>query len=235
MTVVLSWNCNILKNGENSLFSSSPWVCIISFNQNTLLTVVLISVWKICRKNEQAMWNRQKKIDEKNYGLQLESPKKQREREKEMKPAKYVCDLFFAAGICFHLSSFLSFFHFFIRLYPKFLFVFRFAAVEKDGCECMYQLNRIYMHITYAYLYECAVQTDVFRCINMCWHLSCLSFSRQPLKMVDKISFWWQQTALQLQQWYQTYCKPAAVRGWQKKRTACQYSLFACSLFFYAQ
>lgn len=134
MTVVLSWNCNILKNGENSLFSSSPWVCIISFNQNTLLTVVLISVWKICRKNEQAMWNRQKKIDEKNYGLQLESSKKQREREKKKwNPQNmYV--------ICSSLQEFVSIFlrscHFFIFLFgstPNFCSFFDLLLLKKTA------------------------------------------------------------------------------------------------------
>lgn len=142
--------------------------------------------------------------------------KKRKEKEqKEKKPRKYVCNLYFTAGIYSHFSSF--FYHFFhVRLLPKKnSFVFKFVA-EKDRFESVsivYLLHEACIslsHMPMPILCVLTVETDVFQ--YECVLAFVVPFSRQPLKMLDNILFLFSLRmatdncgATTIQHWYQIY------------------------------
>lgn len=119
-------------------------------------------------------------------------------------------------SMCF-LSCSLFLPNFFCSFYDLLLF-------ENDGCDC------VSAYIPHMPMYICVRCSN--RCVSMyeCVLAFVVSFSRQPLKMVDNIFFWWQQTALQLQQRYQTHWKLTAF-GWEEMEDENSVSIFIIRLF----
>lgn len=211
MAVVVSWNCNIFKMTKTLSFP------VLSMGAHNLFQseYIIHSCFNLCLKNLQKKWARNAKRTEKKSTRKIMDfnwnlPKQQREKE-----TRKIC-MWFVLRCRNLFPSFFVFVIFSIFLFgftPNFCSFFDLLLLKKTAvCVC---INCIVSAYTY-HICLCVWVRCSNRCVSVYKYVLAfvvsLSLSRQPLKMVDNISFWWQQTALQLQQCYQTYWKPAAVR-----------------------
>lgn len=190
------------------------------FQSNTLLT----SCFNLCSKNlsekrrDSKEWGtympNRNKIMNFNWNLTKSKPKKSKKKEtkrtKKEEETQKICMWF-----VFHRWNLFSSFFVFINFFsPCVLFLFVFLPVLFFCSLCdLLLLKRTTTACEYVY-HICLCLCVYFVCATlfkqMCFNVwMCVGICRvvftTPLKMVDNIFFWWQQTALQRQQRYQTH------------------------------